>query len=148
MPVNHSNAQKGRLCNEGFTLTEVMVVVAIVGILTLIAIPSYTQYSTKAKRSAAESFIMSVANRQEQYILDARQYASSLAALNMATVPADIDAAYNITITNVGTAPPTYTINAVPKGAQATNDTLCATVSINQAGMKSQSGSGSVQDCW
>lgn len=146
MQVNHSKAR--RSCNEGFTLIEVMVVVAIIGILALIAIPSYTQYSVRAKRSAAESFIMSVANKQEQYILDARQYASSLAALNMATVPADVDAAYNITITNVGTAPPTYTINAVPKGSQATNDTQCATVSINQAGMKSQSGSGGVNDCW
>lgn len=147
MQVDHSKAQMARQCNEGFTLTEVMIVVAIVGILTLIAIPSYVQYSARAKRSAAESFIMSVANKQEQFILDARQYANSLAALNMAA-PADVDAAYNITITNIGTAPPTYTINAVPKGSQATNDALCGTVSINQSGMKSQSGSGSVNDCW
>jgi type IV pilus assembly protein PilE len=63
-------------------------------------------------------------------------------------VPADVDANYNITVANVGTAPPSYTINAEPKGAQLANDSTCGTVSINQAGTKSQSGSGSVTDCW
>lgn len=63
-------------------------------------------------------------------------------------VPHDVDANYTITISNVGTAPSTYTVNAAPKGAQAANDTKCGTVSISQAGTKSQSGTGSVNDCW
>ncbi len=147
MPRNHSKVRAGRFGNKGFTLIEVMVVVVVVALLATIAITSYMSYTIRAKRSAAESFLMSVANKQEQYVLDSRQYANSLAALNM-TVPADVDAGYNITITNVGTAPPTYTINAVPKDAQAVNDTQCATVSINQAGAKSQTGGGTVNDCW
>ncbi len=147
MPRNHSKVRTRQFRNEGFTLIELMIIAAIVALLAAIAIPAYTSYSIRAKRSAAESFIMSVANKQEQYVLDARQYASSLAALNM-TVPSDVDANYNVTITNVGTTPPTYTINAVPKEMQAVNDTKCATVSIDQAGAKSQSGTGTVNDCW
>ncbi len=147
MPRNHSKVRTKQFRNEGFTLIEVMVVVVVVALLATIAITSYMSYTIRAKRSAAESFLMSVANKQEQYVLDARQYASSLATLNM-TVPSDVDASYNITITNVGTTPPTYTVNAVPKDAQAVNDTQCATVSINQAGAKSQTGTGTVNDCW
>ena len=138
--------------NKGFTLVELMIAVVIVGILASIAIPAYTQYTVRAKRAAAESFIMSVANKQEQYILDARHYADTLALLNM-TPPADVSAHYNITITNVGTppvytTPPAYTINAVPTGAQLANDTKCGTVSIDQAGTKGETGTGTVSDCW
>lgn len=133
--------------NKGFTLVELMITVVIVGILASVAIPAYTQYTVRAKRAAAESFIMSVANKQEQYILDARQYATTLDLLNM-TPPADVSAHYSITITNVGTTPPAYTINAAPTGSQATNDTKCGTVSINQAGTKGETGTGALGDCW
>lgn len=132
---------------RGFTLVELMIVVAVVGILAMIAIPSYNQYTIRAKRSAAESFIMSVANRQEQYILDAREYATTLTLLGV-SAPADVAANYNVTITNVSATPPTYTINATPIGGQLANDTQCGTVSIDQAGTKGITGSGTVAECW
>ena len=133
---------------QGFTLVELMVVAAIVGILAVIAYPAYTQYVVKSNRAAAESFILSVANKQEQYALDARQYSTTLAALGLAT-PTDVARKYTITEPiAVSSVPMAYTITAVPISAQATNDTKCGSVSIDQTGTKSISGTGTVADCW
>lgn len=134
---------------RGFTLIELLIAVAIVGILAAIAIPAYSQHTVKAKRASAESFIMSVSNKEEQYILDARQYTATLGAGGLGlTAPTDVSAHYSISITNIGTAPPTYTITAAPTGAQAANDTQCGSVSIDQTGAKSITGTGSVASCW
>src|SRR5437762_1440926 len=72
---------------RGFTLGELMVTVAIVGILAAVAYPSYVRYGVRANRSAAESFMLEVSSRQERYLVDARQYAPDLATLGIA-VPA------------------------------------------------------------
>jgi len=148
----HANSRS----QHGITLIELMVVVAVVGILAMIAVPSYRQYVVKSNRAAAEAFIMSVANKQEQYMLDARTYAgvaadpgdsSGLTTLGL-SAPNDVSKNYNIKIGAVSNAPPTYKITAEPTGSQATNDTQCGSVSINQAGTKAISGTGSVAACW
>lgn len=136
---------------NGFTLIELMIVVVIIGILAAIGYPSYISYVTKSNRSAAESFIMSLANKQEQYMLDKRQYAT-LAELGYAD-PQDfpLDGSrqhYRVTIVPVSGPPPTYTITATPTGTQLANDTTCGSVRIDQAGTKYETGTGTVADCW
>lgn len=133
-----------RAANRGFTLIELMITVAVVGILAAVAYPSYTQYVVRAKRSAAQSFMHSVANKQEQYMLDRRSYAADLATLNV-TAPADVTANYTITVTSdMTTTPPSYLVTATPIGAQLTNDTQCGTLTINHLGTKAPATSG----CW
>jgi type IV pilus assembly protein PilE len=137
----------------GFTLIELMITVAIVGILAAVAYPSYTQYIVKSNRSAAESFMFGVANKQEQYILDARAYATSIDLLGFTTtaIPTEVSKNYTVTVAADNTAtPPTYTVTATPisGSAQATRDTKCATLTLTQAGIKGKSGTGSVSDCW
>lgn len=136
---------------QGFTLIELMIVIAIIGILAAVAYPSYVEYVVKGKRSAAASFIMSLANRQEQFMLDARRYATSATELGYAaaSVPKEVGENYDIAVVaDNGATPPTYTVTAQPKGAQASRDTKCGSLTINQAGTKSIGGTGTVAACW
>ncbi|HJV80019.1 type IV pilin protein [Noviherbaspirillum sp.] len=133
------------LSDRGFTLIELMIALAIVGIIAAIAYPSYTRNVTKSNRSAAESFMMSLANKEEQYLLDSRQYTATVT--DLLAVPTDVMRNYTVTITTVA-APPSYTITATPTGGQLTSDTSCGTLTLTQDGTKGVSGSAAVSSCW
>jgi len=81
----------------GFTLIELMIVIAILGILTAVAVPQYKQYVIRSNRAAAQAFMMSVASRETQYLLDARSYTSDLGVLGL-TLPPEVAKNYDVTI--------------------------------------------------
>lgn len=124
--------------SRGFTLIEVMVVVVVIGILAAIAYPSYEQYIIRANRSAAQQFMLSIANRQEQYRLDARSYADQIGAvacgLNL-TAPPELATRYTFAITTNATCPDgtTYLITATAIGRQAVDGPL----TLDNQGVKS-----------
>lgn len=133
----------------GVTLVELMVTLAIVSILAAIAYPSYGGYVVKSNRSAVETFLFSVANKEEQYLLDARQYAGTLETLGMATLPSTVSGNYTVSVTVDNSAtPPSYTIKATPIGSQAIRDTTCAELTLKHDVTKGQTGTGSSRDCW
>src|ERR1700758_2207168 len=109
----------------GFTLVELMITVVIVAILASIAFPSYATFMKKSRRGDTEAALMDIAQREQQYLLDARAYAPNIAALGTA-IPADVSAYYTITINAPAAVPPTYTITATPIAgtAQAGDYTL------------------------
>ena len=138
----------------GFTLIELMIAVAIIAIVVRLAYGQYTSQITRAKRSAVESFMVSVAAREEQSMLNSRSYfaiatgATAEWTAGNITVPADVGSNYTVTVTaNNAATPPSYTVTAVPQGNQANNDKQCGTVTYTQAGVKGAS-LGSVANCW
>lgn len=149
MKIVHSRTHR----TTGFTLIELMIAVAIVAILAVIALPAYTQHVMKARRAAAQSFMMDAANREEQMLLDLRSYVAVASnakfpdapptGLNMA-VPSsggdvNVSSFYNLVITITAT-PPGYTITATPTGAQLNDKasgTACSPLTLSSTGAKS-----------
>lgn len=104
----------------GFTLIELMVTVAIVGILAAVAYPSYQDYIARGHLSAAQQFVMDIAQREEQFLLDNRSYAANFAALGMG-VPAEVSPRYAAPVATPVVGPPQgYTICITPTAARQT----------------------------
>jgi len=141
---------------RGVTLLELMIVVVIVAIIASFAYPSYTQFVLRAKRTAATSMLLQIADRQQQFFMDNKQYAANLTRLGFAAntvmideegaiVPdASDDRIYNISV-SASTAT-TYALTAAPQLVQASKDTKCGSLTLSNTGVKGHSGSGA--DCW
>jgi type IV pilus assembly protein PilE len=124
--------------SRGFTLIELMIAVAVVAILAMIAIPTYTAQMVKGRRSSAEAVLLDIAQRQQQYLLDSRAYAPDLATLMgtlNATTPANVSAFYKVTIDPLPlVGPPTFTARATPlPGTAQAGDVI---LSIDSTGAK------------
>ena len=141
---------------RGFTLNELMVVVAIISLLGMLGYPSYLDYVTRANRTAAKSLMLQIADRQEQFFADNKRYANDLLELGYGGVafaidkqgapvaPSSADRLYAVALSN--TSATTYTVNGVPLLGQATHDTDCGALTLTHAGVKGQSGAAT--NCW
>ena len=130
----------------GFTLIELMITVAIVAVLAAVAYPAYTQYIVRSNRAAAQSYLMEMSGLQQRYLLDARSYgaASDIGV----SVPGNLSSIYSFTTTPASGPPPSFTVTATPQGSQATRDTKCGTMTLNETSAKTASGSGGAAGCW
>ncbi|WP_448096921.1 type IV pilin protein [Luteibacter yeojuensis] len=134
---------------RGFTLIELMIVVAVIAVLMLIALPSYTRYTFRARRGEGQELLLRLANAQERYYATYNKYAQDpVDDLKFAT---DLSAGgyYKITIDQLtGTTFDTgYVAKAAPQQSQAGDS--CGTLSIDSRGTKSQTGSTTANGrCW
>ncbi len=118
---SHSSMRRTR-AGRGFTLIELMIAMAVIGILTAIAWPSYQNYIIRSSRQAAQTELLQLANQQEKIYLNANSYAVSITGayngradggLGKATGRTD-DGKYNLTITPNATPTQTFLITATP----------------------------------
>ena len=113
--------------HRGFTLIELMITVAIVAILAAVAYPSYQSYIIRANRAAAQSEMLDIANRQQQFLLANRAYADT-AALTASgyAIPSDLAGRYTFTAVPGAGPVPSYviTFTPVPGSPQAVDGPL------------------------
>lgn len=153
MPSNKTRIQRSctRGAVAGFTLMELIVVMAVIGILASIAVPSYAEYSRKGRRADAQQFIQEIAARQQHYLVSQRRYAVSLTASAGAgglamTIPPNVSSFYTINDTmgvNNAALPPAFAITATPKNGQSSE--RCGALTLTSSGVRSASGGS---NCW
>jgi len=131
--------------SKGFTLVELMTVVAVVGILTAIAIPSYNAQIRKSRRADAVQNLGIVQMALERYRADCPSYDSAVACTGFTFPTMPTSTYYTITVT--GGSATAYTVNAAARaGTSQASDTGCTTLSINRAGTRTPSTATST--CW
>lgn len=129
----------------GFTLIELMIVVAVVAILAAIAYPSYVEYVRKSRRAQAKADLVEYAQMAERFHSVRNTYVDFALPSLQSPREQGATAHYRLTPDGPFTDANTYTITATPQGGQAQD--RCGTLTINQAGVKGNS-TGSLADCW
>ena len=130
----------------GFSLIELMIVVAIVAVLAAIAIPSYTNYVVRGNMSEGLILLSNTAQALE------RCYSRTSTYENCLTLPiASENNWYQITEESSDFNATTFTIGAVPQGVQATRETSCGTFTLNERGQRGASlasDQDGIRECW
>lgn len=138
---------------KGFTLIEIMIVVVIIGILASIAYPSYIDHLVRSRRNQAKACLQEMSQFMERFYTTNLRYDVDRDG-NAVDLPAggcridgDLDSFYEISFSGAVTAR-AYTLQAVPRGVQASRDVGCGTLTINQVGLRTRSGSADITACW
>ncbi|WP_333876969.1 type IV pilin protein [Methylobacter sp.] len=141
---------------KAFTLIELMITVAIVGILAGIAYPSYKDSVMKSRRADVKGVVLGLANAMERLFTETNSYLGAAGTTatpadtgtpRIYSIPAATSAYYTVTI-SAATAS-SYTLSAAPAGTQSTDE--CGTLTLTHTGVKGITGaaSGITADyCW
>ena len=131
--------ENGARADGGFTLMEILIVVALVGIMAGIAYPSYQSYALAAKRGDAQATLLRISTLQEKFFSHNSAYATSTATLGYAAHPAVSNEGY-WAVTISGVTASAFLLTAAPAGKHADAD--CGGITLSSAGLRGPA------DCW
>jgi len=139
---------------NGFTLIELMITVAVIGILAAVAYPSYQDYIIKARRADAQSALLQLGQFMERYYTTNGRYTTAANNTTAPTLPfteAPKDGTPKFYDLTVAATPTSYTLTATRKGAQA-SDTKCGNLTLTNTGLKGVTGTPAptqtAAQCW
>ena len=132
--------------NKGFTLLELLIVIAIIAIIVAIAIPNYTRYVVRAQRVEARNALQAIAQQIDQNYRVTRDYSkltngntlsnATISSWGFANIPSNTNKRYEISFVPNSVTPTGYTLQAQAIGKQAQRDKDCAYFFYNQSGTK------------
>lgn len=127
-------------------MVELLIAMAIMGIIAAVAIPSYIGYVTDSRRTDAKALLLEAAGEQTRFFSENNSYAASMTAMGYGadSEPTE-NGHYNVSVS--ASTPSSYTLTATAVGDQA-GDTECGNLTIDSVGVKRETGTGTVADCW
>jgi len=133
--------------SKGFSLIELLMAIAIIGIITAIAVPSYAGYMKKARRTDAMDMLQRAAGEQERFLSEQNRYATSMQEMGFsANQEPSKEGHYMISVISANATQYLLTANPVAGGQQA-DDTDCLALSLRSNGQKSAAGPLGIK-CW
>ncbi|MFZ5521390.1 MAG: type IV pilin protein [Pseudomonadota bacterium] len=151
-------ARRGASGRRGFTLIELMIVVAIIGILAAVAYPAYTEHVQRSRRAQAQSALMEAAQYMQRFYAANSRYDEDLNGTDLTSLPDALNRspkagegpqAYTISIS--ASTQTSYTLSAAPTAGGPMAGDRCGTLTLTSLGVKAVTGASSgvtAAECW